>query len=363
MPASNTHPRPTLVLILIAVGVLYGILTAEYGVSLLVGGNPWWDELMAMLTNSEFALGPGSVSHDQAAWYATNRIVMAAHMITSAVALLIAPLQFIDAVRQRSPLTHRWLGRVGLLFGSVAVLTSVLYLAQTTSQTIYSGTLFMFDLWGLAITYGSTGILAYLAIRARKVESHRTWMALHVGLLMAAPVLRILWLVGGNISDWSQAQMTTLQGPMTLAICVYIPVVWLFKRPGKQAFPGPSLSAQLGLGVAFVALAGVGCAALGDAPKPLPHTYLLCVGIAATVALLGQFGRVSYQRAEQPLASAECATHSACVMLSAPIGLLAALGLATFYPVEIAVTGGATVGLVGAALAGYGAAMHLRGIL
>ena len=90
---------------------------------------------------------------------------------------------------------HRWIGRLYLL-GVLAGGSSGLYLAVFS----YDGLSTHLGFGSLAVLWLATGLLAYRAIRAKRIEVHRHWMTLNFSLTLAGVMLR-LWVpvmvVGG----------------------------------------------------------------------------------------------------------------------------------------------------------------------
>ena len=110
------------------------------------------------------------------------------HAFSSGIALLLGPFQFLNGLRQRRPVLHRWIGRlylVSILFGGLS--------AFVIAPGIISGLVGQVGLSLLGVLWLWTGWNAYSAIRAGKVALHREWMIRNFGLTFAAVTLR-LWL-------------------------------------------------------------------------------------------------------------------------------------------------------------------------
>jgi uncharacterized membrane protein len=142
----------------------------------------------AVVAYSRFALG--TVVHpDMRAGFEAHRVAIYTHVFTSAVALLLGPIQFSVRLRAARPALHRWLGRtylgLGVLVGGVAGFVMAFH--------AFGGPVSQLGFGCLAIAWLYTGARAYLAIRARDVASHRRWMVRNFALTFAAVTLR-LWL-------------------------------------------------------------------------------------------------------------------------------------------------------------------------
>ncbi|WP_374336476.1 DUF2306 domain-containing protein [Leeia sp.] len=129
----------------------------------------------------------GSLVHpDMLRSFQAHRIEVYVHIFTSALALLLGPLQFSQALRARKPALHRWLGRaylgLGVLPGGLAGLL--------IARNAYGGMLSTLGFAALAIAWLYSGLRAYLAIRQRDIGTHRRWMIRNFALTLAAVTLR-----------------------------------------------------------------------------------------------------------------------------------------------------------------------------
>jgi uncharacterized membrane protein len=110
------------------------------------------------------------------------------HIVGAMLALALGPFQFLSRLRSRYLNVHRWIGRLYLL-GVLAGGSSGLYLAAFS----YGGMITHLGFGILAVLWLATGLLAYRAIRARRIEVHRRWMTRNFALTLAGVMLRI-WL-------------------------------------------------------------------------------------------------------------------------------------------------------------------------
>lgn len=129
----------------------------------------------------------GSLVHpDMLRSFQAHRLEVYAHIFTSALALLLGPLQFAQSLRQRKPALHRWLGRtylaLGVLPGGIAGLLIARNAYGALPATLGFAT--------LAIVWLYSGLRAYLAVRARGINAHRCWMVRNFSLTLAAVTLR-----------------------------------------------------------------------------------------------------------------------------------------------------------------------------
>ena len=93
------------------------------------------------------------------------------HVVFGILALMIGPFQFVPAIRNRYLNVHRWMGRTYLTSTLIAGIAG-LYMAST-SQVNFT---YKFGLISLALTWLTTGSLAYISIRNLNITQHREWM-------------------------------------------------------------------------------------------------------------------------------------------------------------------------------------------
>ena len=112
------------------------------------------------------------------------------HIVGAILALALGPFQFLARLRGRHPNLHRWMGRLYLL-GVLAGGAAGLYLAPFA----YGGPITHVGFGSLGVLWLATGVLAYRAIRARRIGAHRRWMTRNFALTLAGVMLR-LWMPG-----------------------------------------------------------------------------------------------------------------------------------------------------------------------
>lgn len=121
--------------------------------------------------------------------YEMHRWGIYTHIVASAFALALGPIQFVAKWRRARPRLHRWLGRVYLGVGVLIGGISGLYMAMHA----FGGLPARLGFGCLAIAWLFTGMRAYLSIRAGDVVAHRRWMFMNFSLTFAAVTLR-LWI-------------------------------------------------------------------------------------------------------------------------------------------------------------------------
>ena len=108
------------------------------------------------------------------------------HVVASVTALLIAPLQFVRAVRTRWPSVHRYIGRTYLAACVIAAPTGFV-LALGTSAGLLAGSGFAL----IALLWAASTWLGWRAAVERRFGDHRDWMVRSYALLAGAISLRL----------------------------------------------------------------------------------------------------------------------------------------------------------------------------
>lgn len=144
-----------------------------------------------------FGPGPARLHPEMQATFERHAPAIQAHILASALALLLGPAQFSTRLRASRPRLHRWMGRIylGLAVGVGGI--AGLYM----SAVAFGGMPARLGFAGLALAWLYTGARAYGAIRRRAVAEHRQWMIRNFALSLAAVTLR-LYLPFSFIFGW-----------------------------------------------------------------------------------------------------------------------------------------------------------------
>ena len=108
------------------------------------------------------------------------------HIAVTAVAVIVAPWQFAQGLRDRLPVVHRTMGRIYLVTGFVGIGTGTV-IALGSAQGLVAGTGFLF----LGLAWLTVTAVAYWMILGRDHEAHRRWMLRSFALMFGAVTLRI----------------------------------------------------------------------------------------------------------------------------------------------------------------------------
>jgi uncharacterized membrane protein len=128
-----------------------------------------------------------TVTPDMAVVFQTHWIGISTHIIASALALLLAPIQVSSRVRRRWPAAHRWMGRAYLGLGVAPGGLAGLYMGTLSSR----GGVARGGFICLALLWLYTGWNAYRTIRCGDVSGHRRWILRNVSLTGGAILLRV----------------------------------------------------------------------------------------------------------------------------------------------------------------------------
>ncbi|HEX4645117.1 MAG TPA: DUF2306 domain-containing protein [Verrucomicrobiae bacterium] len=120
------------------------------------------------------------------AGFARHFALTLVHIIPGAIFMILAPLQFVPAIREKHLWFHRWSGRLllvsGLVIGSSALIMSFTMNIGGANETAAT-TLF-------ALVFLICLVKAYLHIRRKEVARHREWMIRAFGVALGVATTR-----------------------------------------------------------------------------------------------------------------------------------------------------------------------------
>ncbi|MBC9228812.1 DUF2306 domain-containing protein [bacterium SPL81] len=185
--------------------VIYAPMSMEYFAKYFYPNSPrLWDHFFVWFVGEQHALGIGSTEIEQAIPYMQSRVPMLFHAFFGGLSILIAIYQFYKPYRLKYPQMHKFLGKLQVVVVTITVFGSILYLINTSAADTFSGISFHYLLWLLAIGTLLSLYLAVWAIIKKQVMVHQTLMIFNFGALLSAPVLRLEWLIIGQIKDMTQ---------------------------------------------------------------------------------------------------------------------------------------------------------------
>ena len=96
---------------------------------------------------------------------------LAPHVLASATALIVGPLQFSSMLRRHSRILHRWFGRIYVVSATIASVLA-LYIVLTFEEPFNRGVM-----GSMAALWLITTLLAWYSARDRNFCQHRLWAA------------------------------------------------------------------------------------------------------------------------------------------------------------------------------------------
>lgn len=164
--------------------------------------------------------------------FASAGLSVPLHFHAAGLALLLAPLQLVGAIRQRWPALHRlvgWLYVLAVLLAGVAGLM----LAPRAQGGWATGASFLL----LALSWLTcTGLAVWHAVR-RKVEAHRRWMLRSIALTFAAVSLRVYLGLGLALLQLKFLTAYLIAAWLCWTLNLLVVELWLRWRPTQPA-PG-----------------------------------------------------------------------------------------------------------------------------
>ncbi|MBI3239964.1 MAG: DUF2306 domain-containing protein [Flavobacteriia bacterium] len=149
-------------------------------------------------------------------------IGLGVHAASAPIALLLFSLLVIFRV-ERTPATHRFLGKVSLIL----LLTLVVPSGWILSYFAFGGALGKLIFFLLASYTAFAAIQGYFAIRKKELESHKHWMREVLLLLTSAIILRLLLYVFYRIDFMGEIAYNTA------AILSWVPSILILKALRK----------------------------------------------------------------------------------------------------------------------------------
>lgn len=143
--------------------------------------------VIRVLTDAPHIVAGTTPNDDFAERYVAHPWIAYGHIVPGVIYLAAAPLQLSRRFRTRHYAIHRRLGRVllgsALLSGVLAVVLGIRFAWGGTPESVASA---VFGTWFLACL-----VLAFRAIRAGRVRSHRRWMIRAFAVSIGVASIRI----------------------------------------------------------------------------------------------------------------------------------------------------------------------------
>lgn len=169
--------------------------------------------------------------------YFTTPLPILIHIVTGITFNLLAPLQFVPAIRRRWPVWHRRSGRL-LIVAGVGAGLSGLWMNQ------------FFPAFGTGLKYAAVitfgvGIVVALGLglRAalrRDISRHRVWMMRAVAMSLGPAVQRLILLPMFLV--FGEPPMLVIESVVWLSYFLNLAVVeWVLRRPRRRPIATPML--------------------------------------------------------------------------------------------------------------------------
>jgi len=139
------------------------------------------------------------------------------HIVLSIVAILIGPLQFIPKIRNKYLKTHRRLGRIYIISVVLGGISGMV-LAVTSGVNLP----YAVGLFGLGFTWATSSIMAFLAIKNRKVAQHKEWMIRSYIITFAFVTFRFVEDILVALEIGSQVEILVLMSWVSWAVPLFI---------------------------------------------------------------------------------------------------------------------------------------------
>lgn len=200
-----------------ALALIYGPMAVEFTWRFFDPDAPGlWDRTFAAVVDHGEAYGPGSIHAVSGDEYADNRLTMLLHTTTGGIAILLFAAQFSARLR-RNLARHRVIGRVAAGLALVGMAGAAAYLVAVGPDDTYDGPAFHVQLWALAFGTATGTVLGVAAARRRQIAMHQALMAYAFALLLTAPLLRVGYLILGNVWPETTQLETNLAGAAFLS--------------------------------------------------------------------------------------------------------------------------------------------------
>jgi hypothetical protein len=253
------------------------------------------------IDGKSYAVGYGSVDWLRATDYMSSRWTMLIHTTFGGLALALAILQFVPAIRRRWTGVHRWSGRAFVLCMTICMVSAMVFLVVGGVPHFNLAPGFWLQLWALALGTLLAGWTAVAMIRRRNLVAHQGLMMMCFALLFTAPGLRVLWIAFHPL--FPRLILIENLGGAAISEAVLAPALgvagFILTRPQKaggatDAWARPAY--LWGLVVGIVAVGGTAIRFLLTIPSGIPTALLWVYAVPLAIAITGclLFARRAY---------------------------------------------------------------------
>jgi len=211
---------------LVGVGLFAVTLRVMFPADLATIGDPSRDVVFALAgTSDPFALVRPAEIRRYDARLADHPRLTRLHILSGALFLLLAPLQFVPSLRNRYRNLHRWSGRLLLALAATLMIGAAYFGigmpfggAQEAIPMVVFGPLFVIAL-----------ARAWIAIRQGQQDLHREWMIRAFSVAIGISTMRVVLLA----VDYP---LTMLRVPPTGVFVISIWIGWLLSIGAAEAW-------------------------------------------------------------------------------------------------------------------------------
>jgi uncharacterized membrane protein len=147
------------------------------------------------------------------------------HIVGASLYATLGAFQFANSIRRRWPVWHRWAGRLlvicGLLVGLSALWMTLFYPLPVLDGAFLNAQRLLF---GSAMILSL--VLAYVAIRRKKVKQHRAWMMRAYAIALGAGTQTLTLIAGeliaGKPNELSRALLMGAAWAINLAVAEWV---------------------------------------------------------------------------------------------------------------------------------------------
>ncbi|WP_439817598.1 DUF2306 domain-containing protein [Zavarzinia sp. CC-PAN008] len=165
----------------------------------------WQGTQVGLFALNQIRMDPASLPAQLRGNMAANPVAFLLHTVLGGLALLVAPVQFVPAIRRRWRGLHRWLGRSYVVLCLLSGLAAYPVAFGTVAGPVAA--------WGfatMATAWLVTTGLAWWHAWRRNIAAHRRWIIRSYALTLSAVLLRfLLWLaISLRLDFWTVYQAT-----------------------------------------------------------------------------------------------------------------------------------------------------------
>jgi len=139
------------------------------------------------------------------------------HVILGILASIIGPFQFVKSLRNKYMPAHRLMGKVYIVSVILSGISGM-YLAWTSDVNLA----YAVGLFGLGFAWASSGIMAYISVKNKKIDLHKDWMIRSYVITLAFLTFRFVEDILMSLEIGTREEVLTLVSWASWAIPLFI---------------------------------------------------------------------------------------------------------------------------------------------